>query len=192
MANKKTVSLTTEQYDNIIDTMRNGFIFEDVQIQPNDRIANVLVLEGNLGLRVGDILQLHLNDIIQDGNRYRLDIEEDKTEKERTFTVPNEIYNYIKQYCTENNIKSKARIFQITERAVQKQLKLVCDYLGYERISTHSFRKYFATEIYINNNYNIEMVRRFLQHSTARNTQKYIGIETKDYEEALQKHIRLR
>lgn len=35
-------------------------------------------------------------------------------------------------------------MFPITERAVQKQLHIVCDYLGYEGISTHSFRKWYA------------------------------------------------
>ena len=29
-------------------------------------------------------------------------------------------------------------------------IALVCDYLGYEGISTHSFRKWYATSIYTN------------------------------------------
>ena len=35
-----------------------------------------------------------------------------------------------------------------TKEYKQKQLQIVCDYLGYEGISTHSFRKWYATEIY--------------------------------------------
>ncbi|MBZ9618266.1 site-specific integrase [Clostridium estertheticum] len=62
-------------------------------------------------------------------------------------------------YCLENSIRASTIIFDITERAIQKQLKLACDYLGYGNISTHSFRKYFATQISVNNNYNIELVR---------------------------------
>ena len=99
--------------------------------------------------------------------------------------------HYIKMYCLENNIRSSARMFDITERAIQKQLKLVCDYLGFENISTHSFRKYFATQIYINNNYNIALVRQLLQHSNTSITQKYIGISTQEIENALNNHIRL-
>ena len=41
-----------------------------------------------------------------------------------------------------------------------------------ENISTHSFRKYFATHIYINNNYNVALVRELLQHSDLKTTQK--------------------
>ena len=189
MANKKTLALSKEQYTNIINTMRGGFTFEGKEIQPNNRIATALVLEANLGLRIGDILSLKLDSIIQDGERFRLDVIEDKTEKERTFTVPHIIYEYIKQYCTDNNIKTTAPIFQISERAVQKQLKLTCDFLGYKGISTHSFRKMYATNIYIDNNYNIELVRQLLQHSVSRTTQKYIGIGTKELETAIEKNV---
>ncbi len=191
MANKKTLALSEEQYNIIINTMVTGFEFEGKQIQPNSRIATILVLEANLGLRIGDILSLTLNSIIKDGERFRLDVTEDKTNKIRTFTVPEIIYNFIKEYCITNKIKETAPMFQISERAVQKQLKLVCDFLGYKGISTHSFRKMYATNIYVDNNYNIELVRQLLQHSVSRTTQKYIGIGTKELETAIQKNVKL-
>lgn len=187
MANKKTRALTQEEYKSIIETMKTGFS----GCRKNERIATALVLEANLGLRISDILQLHLSDIIKDGNRYRLDITEQKTRKKRTFTVPVEIYAYIQSYCLERGIKPGELIFPIHERVVQKQLKTICDYLGYEGISTHSFRKFFATEIYLNNDYNIILVQKLLQHSTPAVTQKYIGISSKQVEDALSKHINL-
>lgn len=189
MANIKTKALTTEEYKMIIDTMRTNFKYKDKEFRANNRIATALVLQGNLGLRIGDVLNLKLNDIVKDGDRYRLDIVEEKTGKQRTFTVPVEVYNYIKMYCLENNIKATARIFDIGERAVQKQLKIVCQYLGLEKISTHSFRKYFATQIYINNNYNIALVKELLQHSNTNITQRYIGISSKEVEKALNSHV---
>lgn len=195
MANKKTRALSVEQYKKIIETIRQGFIFKDLEkekiFRSNNRLIAVLTLQANLGLRIGDILQLRLRDIIKDGERYRLNIIEDKTEKERNFTIPIDIYNYIKIYCLENNIKATAKIFDITERAVQKQLKIVCDYLGYDEISTHSFRKYFATQIYINNDYDIELVRELLQHSNCSITQRYIGISSKKIEKALENHVQI-
>ena len=191
MPNKKTVALTTNQYEIIIKTIKEGFTVNGRIFRSNNRVATILVLEANLGLRIGDVLKLTLNGIIKDGNRYRLNIIEDKTDKQRTFTVPTDIYNYIKMYCLENNIKSNAKIFNLGDRAIQKQLKLVCDYLEFENISTHSFRKYFATQIYINNNYNIALVRQLLQHSNTSITQKYIGISTQEVENALNNHIRL-
>lgn len=191
MANFKTVSLTDEQYATIITTMREGFRLDKTNVEPNERIATILTLEANLGLRVGDILKLRLSDIIRDGNRYRLDIIEEKTGKQRTFTVPYEVYSYMCDYALRHGIQPTAHLFDITERAVQKQLKLVTIYLGYENVSTHSFRKYFATRIYENNNYNVVMVQKILQHSTAAVTQKYIGIQQRDIENALTKNVRI-
>ena len=185
--NKKTLALTEEQYKEIIDTIRTGFLSS----RPNQRIATALVLEANLGLRISDILQLRLKDIVKDGERYRLDIVEQKTGKSRTFTVPVEIYQYIQQSCIDTEIKSNEAIFPISERAVQKHLKAVCDYLGYEGISTHSFRKFFATNIYRDSNYNIALVQTLLQHSSAAITQRYLGIGSAELEQAIQKNINL-
>lgn len=77
MANKTTVALTLEQFREIIDTMRSG----GAGFRPNNRIAACLILEANLGLRIEDILQLHLSDFIKDGSNYRINITEQKTQK---------------------------------------------------------------------------------------------------------------
>ena len=185
--NKKTKTLTTGQYKEIIHTMREGFC----GCRPNERIATALVLEGNLGLRISEILKLRLCDIVRDGDRYRLEIVEKKTGKSRIFTVPMVLYQYIENYCLRNGIRRTDVIFPITERAVQKQLAIVCDYLGYEGVSTHSFRKWYATEIYKANEYDIVLVQRLLQHSSASTTQRYIGIEPQRIEQAIETHSML-
>ena len=185
--NKKTKALTTEQYKEIITTMKEGFC----GCRPNERVATALVLEGNLGLRVSDIIRLRLCDIVRDGDRFRLSIREQKTGKQRVFTVPLVIQQYIENYCLRHGIGRTDLIFPFTTRAVQKQLAIVCDYLGYEGISTHSFRKWYATEIYRNNGYDIALVQRLLQHSSASVTQRYIGIEPQRIEKAIEGHAEL-
>lgn len=185
--NKKTTALTTEQYREIITTMKEGFC----GCRPNERIATALVLEGNLGLRISDILRLRPCDIIQDGGRYRLELTEQKTGKRRVFTVPLVIWQYIENYSLRQRIDRKDRLFPITERAVQKQLSIVCDYLGFDGISTHSFRKWYAMEIYKSNGYDIALVQRLLQHSSAAVTQRYIGIEPQRIEAAIEGHAEL-
>lgn len=185
--NKKTKALTTEQYKEIIQTMKEGFC----GCRPNERVATALVLEGNLGLRISDIVKLRLCDIVLDGDRYRLEIVEQKTGKSRVFTVPLVIQQYIENYCLRNGLRRDELIFPLTERAIQKQLKIVCDYLGFEGISTHSFRKWYATEIYKNSGYDIALVQRLLQHSSAAVTQRYIGIEPQRIEAAIEGHAQL-
>ena len=83
------------------------------------------------------------------------------------------------------------KIFPLTQRAIQKQLGIVCDWLGYDGIGTHSFRKWYATEIYKNNGYDITLVQRLLQHSSAAITQRYIGIEPQRIEAAIENHAQL-
>lgn len=190
--NIKTVALTESQYKQIIKLMQSGFTTNQGRIvKPNKRVATALTLEANLGLRISDVLRLRLLDIIRDGDRYRLNIIEKKTGKRREFTVPVDIYVYIQNYALQNGISPTAKLFDVTERAVQLHLQLVCDHLGLSNISTHSFRKYFASSIYVNNNYNIELVRVLLQHSSVAITQRYIGLQSKEIEDALQNHIQL-
>jgi len=191
MANYKTVALSEDEYAAIIRALREGFELDGVNVEPNERIATILTLEANLGLRVGDILKLRLTDIIRDGNRYRLDITEEKTGKPRTFTVPHEVYSYLCDYAIKSGLPKTAHLFSITERAVQKHLKNATDHLSLSRISTHSFRKFFATRIYQNNGHNVILVQKILQHSTAAVTQKYIGIQQKDIEDALTMNVKI-
>ena len=190
--NIKTVALTDQEYQAIIGVMQSGFTTSGGRIvKPNARIATALTLEANLGIRISDVLRLRLSDIIRDGDRYRLNITEKKTGKKREFTVPVEIFAYIQNYALEHGISPVAKLFDISERAVQLHLQLVCEHLDLENVSSHSFRKYFASSIYTNNNYNIELVRVLLQHSSVTTTQRYIGLQRKEVEKALQNHIKL-
>ena len=187
----KTMTLTNEECASIITRCKNGFEWDNIQYKSNNRIATILTLMANTGLRIGDILQLKLSSVIKDGDRYRFNIVEQKTGKERNFTVHDSIYNYMLNYAVDNKISRDARLFSLSERAVQKHLKAVCSSLGLINVSTHSFRKYFATTIYNNNNYNIAIVKELLQHSSIATTQRYIGIRQKDVETALNNHVNL-
>ena len=179
------VALTNEQYHKIIETMRRGAD----EFRPNPRCVAVLTAEANLGMRVGDILRLKLSDFVNDGGRYRLNIVEEKTGKKRTFTVPVELYKYFCNYAEKNGIKNTEKLFPITERAVQKHLKAVCDFLGYSNISTHSFRKWYATDIYNNSGHDIVLVQHLLQHSSPVTTRRYIGMSEEKIESAIAKHV---
>lgn len=120
-------------------------------------------------------------------NRYRLDIFEEKTKKVRNFTVPIEIYSFIQQYALDNGIGMERKLFDISKRQVERHLNKVFSKmeLPLRNYGSHSYRKYFATQVYVNNEMNIELVRVLLQHSSVAITQRYIGIGQKQIEEAL-------
>ena len=149
--------------------------------------AAVEVLQATLGLRLGDTLKLKMCSFIKDGSRCRLDIKEQKTGKMRTFTVPIEVYSFIQDYAISNNIGADAKLFDISERQVERHMNKVFTKMGLplRQYGTHSARKLFATKVYVENDYNIELVRVLLQHSSVVTTQRYIGIQQKQVEDAL-------
>lgn len=180
--NKKTVQLTQEQYEEIINTLRTGF----AGMEPSPSIANALIIEANLGLRIVDVLKLKLSDIVTDGDRHRLEITEQKTGKARIFTVPEEVYDFI------SSIEANGTLINVSERQIQKKLKKTVDYLGYsENIGTHSFRKMFASKVYENSGYNIRIAQEVLQHSSPATTQRYLSVSAQDIESALEEATNL-
>jgi integrase len=190
--NKTTRPLEPDEYKKIVETCRNGFVHNNKKVRPNPRIATVCVTQFCLGLRIGDILNLKLDDIIRDGSRYRLNIVEQKTKKKREYTVSTEVYTYLQTYCLQNGISPKERMFDLTVRSVQRHLQLIVEYLGIEgNISTHSIRKAFATQTYINNGKDLMLVRELLQHSSWQTTQRYIKHSSALIEQALESNVDL-
>ena len=198
-----TVALTREDRDRIIITMRakaDSMRADNTMRQS----AAALLIESELGIRIGDICPhwhvekdtkkrrripgLHLSDIVRDSNRYRLDITEEKTGKRRTFTVNNDLYCWLRDYADAQGIAREDELIPLDPRTVQKNLKIVADELGLENVSTHSFRKYFATDIYEQSGRDIVLVQTLLQHSSATVTQRYINIAPERIEKALADH----
>ena len=189
LANKKCIALTEDQYKTSVSLLRNGFELDGKQIKPNERLAAICVVQASLGLRLGDVLDLRLSSFIKEGTRYRLDIVEQKTGKQRTFTVPIEVFTFVQGYALSEGIRSGTKLFDVSERQVERLLCKVFTKMGLpvESYGSHSFRKFFATSIYLDNEMNIELVRVLLQHSSVAITQRYIGISSKMIENALTK-----
>ena len=141
------------------------------------------MIEACTALRLSDVLSLRLSEIVCDNNRLRLEKIEKKTKKRRIFTIKQEIYDYL------TLIAKQDRIFSLSARRVQQVLALACSDLGIDNssIGSHSFRKFFATEIY-NQNHDIYLVSQLLQHSSIATTQRYISVSSEAIERALSQH----
>ena len=183
---KETRAVTEQEYREIIQVMREG---RPGFFKPNHRAAMALVLEANTGLRISDIVKLRLRDIIRDGGKWRYSIVEQKTGKERIFTVPDDLRQFIVEWCYRNGVKDSEPIVGIQRRSVQDALKKVCDYLELERVGTHSFRKYFSRRIYDNSGRDIDLVRELLQHSSLAITQRYLRTTPEKVESALKDNM---
>ena len=178
MGQYTTRPITINECNDIFNVLLNGATFEHngskLRIQPNYKVYLALYTMANVGLRISDILQLTPNRI----KSGQLAIVEKKTNKQQLRPIPPTVYNKLIDYILEHNISSDSLIFDTTERNIQKVLKKVCLYLGLENVSTHSFRKLFATTMYQASGSDYNLVKELLNHSSIATTQRYIG---KDY-----------
>ena len=188
MGRYTTRTLEESEYRKIILLMRTGYEYNGVKHRANDQIATILVLQANLGCRIGDIMELTTDSIIKDGEIHRLNITEQKTGKRRYFIVPQPIIDFIEDYCRHSAI-TEGKLFDIKAPAVWKQLRAVTGYMGIDNVSCHSFRKKFACDLYSRSNHDIELVRAALQHSSTTITQTYIKRSDAQMEKALLENV---
>lgn len=181
-------ALEESEYRKIILLLRTGYEYDGVKHRPNDQIATILVLQANLGCRIGDIMALTTESIIKDGTIHRLDITEQKTGKRRTFIVPQPIIDFIEDYKRHTVIKD-GKLFDIKSPAVWKQLRAVTGYIGLDNVSCHSFRKKFACDLYERTGHDIMAVCQALQHSSTTTSQAYIKRSDAQMENALQQIV---
>lgn len=179
-----TTALTEENYDKLVKTIRIGYTYNGIKHRPNDQIATILVLEGNLGCRIGDIIALTTDSFIYDGGIWKMNISEQKTGKKRYFIVPQAVKDFIDHYCEAYGIIS-GRLFNVEAPAVWKQLRAATAYLGLENTSSHSLRKMVAQTIYEQTNHDIETVAEFLNHSNISVTRRYLRRSDKQLEKAI-------
>lgn len=174
--NKKTSCITDEQFNRIINLIHDGS--NDGKIRKSEEIALILTITGNCALRIGDCTKLKLNSFIKEGEQYRYNIIEEKTGKKRTCIIPNEIYEMIKDYAIKKGKSESEVVFSHSIRSLQYKLKNVAKYLGedYKDISTHSFRKCAGMRMYRLSGNDIELTRKFLNHSSINTTQRYLGV----------------
>ena len=171
-----TRPITEKEYKKLQTLIATGFEYLEngklKKFRPNKQLLLAITLESNLGLRISDVEKL-TNNNFKNGC---LEITEKKTGKLQYRELNSQIYNIVKDYVIENGLKPNEPLIKVKTRAIQKQLKIVTEYMGLDNISTHSFRKFFATNQYNMSDNNIELVKELLNHSSIATTQKYIRV----------------
>ena len=145
----------------------------------------------NTGLRVSDLLELQFEDFNE--NRI-LRLIEKKTKKVKLVKFNQiclESFELLKNYYLKKGIKPEKYLFKSMNREfLKKNIFKKISYSGIKKyfillkkelqltypIGTYSLRKTFGKKIYENGN-DIGLVMKLLNHSSARITLKYIGID---------------
>jgi integrase len=175
--------------DAIINLLYKGY----GNMKPQKEMALMLTVTGNCGLRIGDCVKLTMKSFIKQGDNYYYNIKEEKTGKTRSTLIPAQIYNMIIAYAVGQGKQPNDIIFDTKIRTLQWNIQKVCEYLGdgYENISTHSFRKHAGMMIYRESGNDIELTRRFLNHSSVNVTQRYLRVDEEDINTILKDKYRI-
>lgn len=174
--NKKTCPLTMSQYSLIVAYLRQRY---------KPVIADALVCQACTGLRISDVLQLRLSDIVWDGMAYRLDIVEKKTKKQRRFIIRADVYDWLRSLSRSSELP----LFPVTARRLQQCLQSAAHELGFgSGIGTHSFRKLFACQLYTLSGRDIMLVSHALQHSSVATTQRYVAVSDLEVDRVLKEY----
>jgi integrase len=173
-------SVSPKEVKQIVELIRGGCSIH----KPNPQIATVLILQNNLGCRIGGIMKLRTDSFINDCGIWKIDIIEEKTKKRRTFIVAPQVMKFVQKWIKTADIKPGEPLFSIKAPAVWKALRAATEYLDMDHVSCHSFRKGMSASIY-NKTHDIEAVREFPQHDSVITTQRYIKRSSHQLEEAI-------
>jgi len=137
----------------------------------------------NSALRVSDLLKLTISDVVDENGkvRDRIKIKEKKTSKTKDFPFSNKVVEALTEYistCSPQGVlfPSQKGGNAITRQHVHTILSNAAKAIGIkEATSSHSMRKSFGFHAY-EKGVPIQKIQAILNHSSERETLRYIGI----------------
>jgi integrase len=131
----------------------------------------------NSGLHLSDLLTLRVKDL---KNKTQVTIKEEKTGKEKTFMINNQlkdwIFNYVKHKEDSDFLFPSQRTGKPIKRIrVYRILNEAAKQAGLNDIGTHTLRKTFGYHYYQKTK-NVSVLRDLFNHSAPSVTLKYIGV----------------
>lgn len=145
----------------------------------------------NSGLRISDLLNLTVNDVIENGKiKDRIRLREKKTNKFKDFPLSDNAKSAIREYLKTRDYKPNEPLFLsrknkgfLLRQQAYKIINDVAKSIGIkDKIGTHTLRKTFGYHAY-NNGYDITLIQKLFNHSTPAITLRYIGITQEELDD---------
>ncbi|MFD3446171.1 tyrosine-type recombinase/integrase [Microbacteriaceae bacterium 4G12] len=153
--------------------------------QSSKRDALLFVLSVNSGLKVSEILQLKVDDVLDENGKVRHSVlfYNEKTKKHKWFAANLELQEAIYDYMQERQqykgneplLKSQKGSGPITRQHAWFILNKAAKEVGLDGMSAHTLRKTWGYCAY-KSGVDIAFLQHFFDHSTPSKTLKYIGI----------------
>ena len=149
-----------------------------------DKYYMMFILGINVGLRISDILNLKVEDVL---NQNHVTIIEEKTGKAKRFLLNDRMQKEIKDYVESSNLKEDDFVVYSNKRGPQYEKKSIsriqayrilneaADAVGLDEIGTHTMRKTFGYHHY-QQYHDVALLQDLFNHSAPSITLRYIGI----------------
>ena len=156
------------------------------------RDAGIVYLLLNTGLRVKEVVGLHLNDVLLSERKGTIIVRQGKGGKRRQIPLNAQARKALQDYLEVRPQVSVDSFFLgqsncgVQEKTVQRAIKRFAEAAGMDDISAHMLRHTFAKSL-IDKGVTLEKVAALLGHSDLSTTQIYTTPGEKDLEEAVEK-----
>ncbi len=165
---KAPVYLTIQEMHDLIDTA----------VDSRDRII-VRMLYAT-GVRISELLNIRKRDI--DFERRTIKVF-GKGAKERIVLISSEMADELAQYCERERLGNDGRLFDLTPRTVQRDIKVLALRAGIAKnVTPHKLRHSFATHM-LQNGGNVVAIQKLLGHASLNTTQIYTHYNVDDLKE---------
>lgn len=134
--------------------------------------------------RVGEVIQLRAEDIVAGRIVYRAHTTKTKTTRDVAIAPP------LTAALKATELPKSGYLFpgrfegHMTTQAADKGLRQVCDYLGLEGVSTHSFRRSLLTKMH-NQGHSLRTLQQITKHADIGNLAKYLDVGQQEADQAL-------
>jgi site-specific recombinase XerD len=149
----------------------------------NPKHKAILFLTYSSGLRVGEVVRLRCSDL--DLERKTLIVRQGKGQKDRRTLLSNLAWEIVQKYIKEYRpnrwlFPGQSSERHLTERSVQKVFEEARQRAGIvKKVSIHALRHSFATHL-LENGTDLRYIQELLGHTSARTTQRYTHVSTKN------------
>jgi site-specific recombinase XerD len=163
---KAPVYLTQTEIRELIDTA----------VEPRDNLIVKMLYA--TGVRISELVNIKKSDIDFDRDTIKVF---GKGAKERIVLIPGELSSMLRVYCEP--LKDNSRLFELTTRTVQRDIKLLASRAGISKhVTPHKLRHSFATHM-LQNGGNVVAIQKLLGHTSLNTTQIYTHYNVDDLKE---------
>ena len=144
---------------------------------PNEKWRAVFAIAYFTGSRISEVLSIDVADVASDRVSFRR--ENTKTKKPRVAMVVDALRPFLAAYDAPQAgylfpAHHNGQGGHVSRQAADKVLRDACEMAGLDGVSTHSFRRSFATNL-SRQGYSLAKIARLLGHSSASMTARYVG-----------------